>query len=201
MTLRNVFFVVCLFFVSIGHTAAESIDGSIPRPTLDEKLQNFRSDLIKHFSEGNLEGIISLCESDAVVTWQDGTIVEGVEGLKNYYQEKMLGENSPVNKIEFNPQIQSRQIEGNQIISHGKMGDTFHLKMFDSPLEFNSVFTAVLVDKGDSLKLRAAHVSLNAFDNAILKANEIKSMTVTIGGALLSLVIGLFLGRMLKKKA
>ena len=191
------FLTFCFPLICGAETAAseEVATDSAQQVSLDQKLERFRADLQKHFSEKNMEGILSLCEPDVVITWQDGTIVTGPEGIKKYYAEKMMGEKSPVSSIEFKPAVESRQVHGDTVISHGRMGDTFTLKRFSQPLEFNSVFTAVLVDKGDQVKLRAAHLSLDAFDNPILTAQGYGSKLIIGIVGFAALVVGLLLGR------
>ncbi len=78
-----------------------------------------------------------------------------------------------------------------------------HFKLTDGrDLDMNSKFTATLARRGDEWKVSSFHLSVNAFDNSILRLVATKSATWAGGIAgVVALLIGVLIGRAMRRKA
>ncbi len=167
---------------------------------IENELNELRLNMLKAY-EGNIADLLPYLHPDIVVTWQDGEVSKGPDGVKKYYQGKMEGPNRVVAKVTGNPVVEDRRIFGDQIVSFGNMNDTFVLLgKEDEPLQFNSRFSSLVVRHEGKLKLAGMHMSVNAFDNPITDyaAAAVKKLAIFAG--LGALVVGLILGRLTAPK-
>jgi ketosteroid isomerase-like protein len=162
-----------------------------------------RAGLIDSFARGDIDKLVSYLASDVVVTWQNGEVSHGPDGVKAYYLKMMKGDQAKVAKIESDPQVDGRQINGDWAVSYGHMNDRFTLTD-GTVLALNSRFTALISRQGNRWFVNGFHLSVDAFDNPMLGYAEKKSATVAgvgagVGGIVLGLVIGMAMARRRKK--
>ena len=169
-------------------------------PAEDEAaITRLREGLIESFNHGDIDGLISLLDTNVVVTWQNGEVCQGPTAVKSYYERMMKGDKPVVRKVTAAPHILGRQLHGDWGVSWGELNDVFDLTD-GRQLHFNSRFTATIAKRGDRWLVTAYHASINAFDNPVLAlaVKKVASLAV-LGGAVAGLLIGLVLARFLHR--
>ncbi len=162
-------------------------------------LDQLRASLVAAFNKQDIEGTLSNLTPDVTVTWQNGEVNHGPAEVRAYYARMMSGEKRIVREVKCDPKIIGRQMHGDWAVSWGNLNDHFTL-MDGSDLPFYSTFTATTMKSGDRWLVTSFHVSVNAFDNPVLRLAVTKTAWWVGGGALaVGLLGGFLLGR--KKRA
>ena len=164
-------------------------------------IATMRNELIDSFNKADMPRLLSNLDADVVVTWQNGEVSRGPDGVKAYYDKMMTGTNRIVESVHADPKVTDRHVYGDWAVSWGEMNDTF--KLTDGrELPLNSHFTATIARRGDAWKVTSFHLSVDAFDNPILKLAVGKAALWTgIGVGALSLIVGVVIGRIWGRKA
>jgi len=163
-------------------------------------IATMRNELVDSFNKGDYDRLISHLDENVVITWQNAEVCRGPAEVHAYYDKMMTGPNPVVKAVHADPQVDGRHIYGDWAVSYGKMNDHFTLTD-GSELNFDSRFTATIARKGDVWKITAFHLSVNAFDNAILKMAIGKTATwagVIVG--IVALLVGFVIGRVTKQR-
>lgn len=163
-------------------------------------INSLRTELVDSFNKGDLDRLLSHLSPDVVITWQNGEVCRGPEQVRAYYNKMMTGPDKVVASVKSDPQVTDRHIHGDWAVSYGVMNDHFTLTD-GSDIPMNSKFTATIARSGDAWKITSFHLSVNAFDNAILGVAIRKTATwsIIIAG-LLALVVGIVIGRLSKAR-
>jgi ketosteroid isomerase-like protein len=152
-----------------------------------------REGLVASFNRGDMDALLGFCDTNVLVTWQNGEVCEGREAVRAYYEKMMVGPRPIVRKITAEPQVIGRHLQGDWAVSWGKLNDTFELTD-GSKLNLNSHFSATIARRGDRWLVTAYHASVNAFDNPVLSlAMKKVAITAGVGGAITGLIIGMAL--------
>lgn len=164
-------------------------------------IQSLREDLVDSFNKGDIDRLLSHLAPDVVITWQNGEVCRGPEQVRAYYDKMMTGPDRVVVSVESNPQITHRQVYGDWAVSWGLMNDCFRLTD-GSDLDMDSKFTATIARFGDVWKVTSFHLSVNAFDNAILsRAIQRTALWTGVLVGIIALIVGMVLGRWGKRKS
>jgi ketosteroid isomerase-like protein len=165
------------------------------------ELRKVRNEMMEAFKARDIERLLSHLHPNAVVTWQNAEVSHGRDGVKQYYQKMMVGEDSRVKSVTADLAVDDLSIlyGDDTAIAYGTLSENFVLR---SGLSFDlgNRWTATLV-RGDGEWLVAAfHVSTNMFENGLqdrlLQWNTIKSGGIALViGALLGILIKNLLGR------
>lgn len=176
---------------------AVPIMGQTPAKTDDATaaITQLREGLITSFNKGDIDSLLSYLDTDVVVTWQNGEVCRGPEGVRAFYQRMMTGDNRVVREMKCEPEVVGRHVYGDWAVSWGNLHDHFVLND-GSDLPFNSVFTATIAKRGDRWLVIAFHTSVSAFDNPVLSRAEHKvGLWLGLGGAVVGLILGWGLSR------
>lgn len=159
-----------------------------------------RAELIDSFNKGDVNRLLSHLDPDVVIIWQNGEVCRGPEQVRVYYDKMMTGPNRVVASVHADPQVLDRHVYGDWAVSWGLMND--HFTLTDGRgLDMNSKFTATIDRRGDEWKVASFHLSVNAFDNAILRMAERRSITYTaIVAGVVALALGVLVGRFTRRK-
>lgn len=187
-----------LYLVLLGVSLPLFAQAPVIPATLDpaEAIKALREGLITSFNKADIEGLLSHLDTNVVVTWQNGEVSQGRDGVRAYYQRMMKGDKPIVKEVTSNPEIEGRHVYGDWAVSWGNLHDRF-LLTDGSDLPFNTRFTATIAKRGDRWLLTAFHASVNAFDNPVLATATKK---VGIAAALGGLVIGALLALLLRRR-
>jgi ketosteroid isomerase-like protein len=160
-------------------------------------IDELRDGLITSFKKGDVDTLLTFLDPEIVVTWQNGEVVRGPDGVRGFYDRMMRGEEPVVREIQSEPKVLGRQVHGNVAVSWGNLHDRFILTD-GSDLPFQSVFTANVAKRGDRWLVTAFHTSVNAFDNPVL-GYAVKRTALWTG--IITGVIGVLLGFIVSRLA
>lgn len=170
---------------------AEAVAPQARDPIHDELLK-VRTGLIEAYNKNDLEGILSHCHTNVVVTWQNGEVCKGHEEMRKYINRMMTGPDRVVEKLTADPTVDalSTIYHGDTAVSYGRMNDEYTLRD-GMHFKMDSKWSATLVKEGDRWLIANFHASTNAFDNSILRL--VASKTAWWAGGI-GLVAGVVLG-------
>jgi ketosteroid isomerase-like protein len=153
-------------------------------------INSLRTELVDAFNKGDVDRLIAHLDPDIVITWQNGEVSRGPDGVKAYYNKMMTGPDRKVQKLSSEPAVDDRHIYGDWAVSWGNLHDEYTLNDGTS-FKFDSRFTATIARRGAEWKVVAFHASVNAFDNPILKLAAKKVGTMAgVGAGVIGLLIG-----------
>ena len=184
---------------TVPATGAPATGAAGTAPSVEE-INAMRAGLIDAFNKRDVDKLVTFLHPDIVVTWQSGEVTHGIDELKRYYSRMMSGENSVVESVTADPQVDGRTIVDNMAISFGHMNDSFKMR---NGMEFrlDSRFSAWVVKDGDRWVLRGLHLSGNIFDNEIQTAVLRRTMLASGGlTGLAGLIAGWMIGRWMGRK-
>jgi ketosteroid isomerase-like protein len=161
-----------------------------------------RDGLVDAFNKRDVDRVLSYLHPDIVVTWQNGEVSHGREGVRRYYEKMMVGPSSIVVDIKSNPQVESRKVyHGDTSVSYGAMNDWYKLRD-GTEVNLNSRFSALLARQPDGKWLVTGfHASGDAFKGEVHNLYAKKAATKTaLVAAPAGLVLGTIVGWGLKKR-
>src|SRR5688572_22510368 len=71
----------------------------------DAAITKLREGLIESFSKGDIDQLVTYLAPDIVVTWQNGEVSHGPDGVRAYYNKMMAGEDRIVREIKTEPEV------------------------------------------------------------------------------------------------
>jgi ketosteroid isomerase-like protein len=171
-----------------GADAAEQ--GAAADEAVHEELRALRADLVDAIVKKDYERQLTYAHEDVVVTWQNGQVVKGREGLLKFLEE---GESDVFKGYTQPPTPADLSIlyGGDTAISYGT--SVAHYAIAGQEFDLTNHWSATLVKQGDQWKLANYHVSANMLDNPVL--NAATKALYWAGG--IGLVVGLVLGMIL----
>src|SRR5262249_46360749 len=133
------------------------------------ELRALRDRILDSFNRNDLDGLLKNVHPNVVVTWQDGSVSRGHDGIRAYYDRMMKGPQRVVDKVTATADVDELTILHGESsgLAFGKLEQDFALtdgKQF----HLSSRWTADLVREGGRWVLAGLHVSANVFDNPIL---------------------------------
>jgi hypothetical protein len=159
-----------------------------------EELRTLRKEMVESFNKRDISGLLKHVHKDVVITWQNGEVSRGHEGLKKYFDRMLVGDKSVVVDIKADPQLpEVSQLYGGKTptmaVAYGTLND--HYKLRDGKdFKMNSLFSAALVKENGQWWIVDFHASTNVFDNEVLELAVKKTMMYSAGAGL---VVGLVL--------
>jgi ketosteroid isomerase-like protein len=145
--------------------------------------------------------LLSFLHKNVVVTWMDGEVSRGRDGVKAYYDRMMTGDQRVVDSVQINPTVDELSIVygGTTAIAFGSSDDEFKLKR-GLQFKVHSRWTATLVKEQGKWMIAAFHASTSLFDNPLL--NTAKTMIPVAAGiaGLAGLVLGLIVARLMGRR-
>ena len=169
--------------------------------TIHVELRTLRDDLFAAWQKRDIDTLLTHVTPDAVVTWQNGDISRGHEGIRRFYQEMMGGKDSLISDVKSTLKLDELSVLYGQetAIAFGSIHDDISLNHAISrapflsdgkTLSLDSKWTATLVKMNNQWKLASYHVSTDTFSNPIL------AQAISVGKriAILASIAGLVLG-------
>jgi len=166
------------------------------------ELRAVREALIDAFKKRDLDGILKHLHKNVVVTWQNGEVSRGHDGVKAYYDKTMVGDKSIVVDVKAAPEVTELSVlyggeNPHTAVAYGKLSDTYKLRDgMDFPM--NSLWSATLVKEDGRWQIVDYHASTNVFESPVTKIAVQKSMlTAGLAGLGLGAIIGILLAVLL----
>jgi ketosteroid isomerase-like protein len=172
-----------------------------------EELRTLRKAIVESFNKRDIDGLLKHVHKDVVVTWQNGEVSRGHDGVKKYFDRMLVGDKSVVVEIKADPQLpELSSLYGGKTphtaVAYGTLND--HYKLRDGmDFKMNSLFSAVLVKENGQWSIVNFHASTNVFDNEVLHQAIRTTMIYSAGaglvaGLLIATVVCLVVAKMRK---
>src|SRR5215204_2177571 len=84
-----------------------------------EAITRLREGLVNSFNKRDIDGLVAHLDPDVVVTWQNGEVSKGRDGVKAYYQKMMGGDKPTVKSVTATPEVSGRHVYGDWAVSWG----------------------------------------------------------------------------------
>ncbi|MDB6034131.1 MAG: hypothetical protein JWM16_4469 [Verrucomicrobiales bacterium] len=166
----------------------------------DQAITKLRAGLVDSFNKGDIDRMLTWLDTNAVVTWQNGEVCEGPAAVKAYYERMMKGDHPVVSKITADPKVLGRHVQEGWAVSWGNLNDQFVLTD-GRELPLNSRFTATLAKRGDRWLVSAFQVSVNAFDNPIMRSAISKTLKIAgVGGLVVGGIVAAVTMKILRQR-
>jgi ketosteroid isomerase-like protein len=169
-------------------------------PAHDE-LRAVKKGVEEALKKRDIDSLLKYLDNDVVVTWQNAETKRGHEGVKEFNDRMMKGENSVVVSLDSKIDVDDLSILHGRdtAVAFGTLDDHFRLR---DGMEFDlhSRWTATLVKKNDRWLIASVHVGSNIFDNGVLSLALGKS-SLWIGGiaAAVGLLVGIVLALLIRR--
>jgi ketosteroid isomerase-like protein len=212
-------FALCLTLGLFGAAVVAQTPATAPAPAAamspdieatHAALRALRESLLDAWTRRDMDALLAHVDPNVVVTWQNGDVSRGPEGIRKFYNEVMVGPNRLISGISSTLTVDELSIlhGDNTAIAFGSIHDDLTLSRgiaraavlgSGDKFSMDSRWTATIAKKDGQWKLASYHVSVDAFSNSILsKAIAVAKQTAIIagiGGLLLGAIVTWFFMR------
>jgi uncharacterized protein (TIGR02246 family) len=148
-------------------TAARAQDNKKEEPA-HEELRTLRKQLVDAVNKGDMDALLTHLDKDVVVTWMDGRVSRGPQGVKEYIKKMTKGADRKVQSYKTEAEVDElTHLYGDTGIATGKSHDQFVLTD-GRDFATDARWTASLVKSDGQWKVAAFHASTDMFDNPVL---------------------------------
>jgi ketosteroid isomerase-like protein len=151
---------------------------------------------------GDISLLTKHIDEDARVTFLNGEVVTGPQGVQAYFQ-RMVGDdaNAVLSQYETKAAVSDlARFYGDVAVANGTMHDVFTPKA-RGVFEFDSKWSVTFVKKANTWKIVSLHFSTNAFNNALTEElkNKIWQVALMVVLAMMVLMLGVMIWNNRKK--
>jgi len=164
-------------------------------------LRQLKATMTKALNERDLDAIVANVDPNVVFTTMNGDVCRGPEQIRAYF-EKMLTAPGHIVKnvtVSFEADALTTLYGGDTGVAIGSSKDHYELTNGET-FDINGRWTCTMVRNGDRWVIAAFHYSANVFENPIVDGYRKAIWMVGAGAALVALLLGLVLGRILGKR-
>jgi uncharacterized protein (TIGR02246 family) len=189
-------------FLAAGSLAADEAEVKTKEDPVHNELRALRDGVLDAFNKKDVDRLVSYVHKDAVVTWQNGEVSRGKEGIREFYRKMMTGDQRVVESVNATAEVDrlTTLFGDNNGLASGSLAEDF--KLTDGrQFHLDNRWTAHVVKDDGKWQVAGLHVSANVFNNPILEM-AIKKTAWWVGGIALAvgLLLGIVLGRMLGRR-
>lgn len=168
---------------------------------IHDELRRVRDEMLEAWQRRDIDGVLAHVDPAIVVTWQNGEVSRGPDGIRHFYKEMFEGEGSILSNLVSTLKVDDLSIlhGPDTAIAFGSIHDEFTFKRrlastaaigAGNSLALTSRWTATLVRKAGEWKLASYHVSANVF------SNPVQDLAVRASGRL-GAIVGFLVGAVL----
>lgn len=169
-----------------------------PDAATHNALRQLKATMEKALNERDLDTIVANVDPKVVFTTMNGDVCHGPEEIRAYFAKMLTAPDHVVKdvKVSFNVDTLTTLYGGDTGVAVGSSKDHYELMSGDA-FDIQGRWTCTMVKNGDRWVIAAFHYSANVFDNPILDRYRKALWMTGIGVAVIALIAGLLLGRML----
>jgi ketosteroid isomerase-like protein len=171
------------------------------------ELRALRDALLEAWQHRDIDALLNHVAPNVVVTWQNGEVSRGADGLRKFYDEVLTGRDRVVANVASTLKVDELSIlYGNETaIAFGSIHDDLTLNRSiaraaflgaGNVLALDSRWTATLIKIGPEWKVASYHVSTDAFSNPILSRavamGERSAIVAGVGGLIVGGAVAWF---------
>lgn len=145
----------------------------------------------------SLERMAKQMDASATVVWANGEISRGPAEVLAYYERMVKGKDRILSRYTTSAKLNGHARflgDGTVAIADGSMVDEF-TPVSRGVFKLDSKWTMTAAKIDGEWKIVGLHLSSNVFNNPLLDEAKAALMYVGGGGALVGLLLGLFMGR------
>ena len=183
---------VLMVWATVALMPARAQEGKPPlEHPAHEQLRTLRREMVEAINTNDIDALLTHLEADAVVTWMDGSVSRGPQGVREYLEQMTKGENRKVNSHTTEAVVDDlTHLYGDTGVATGNSRDEFILTDGRN-FAVNTRWTATLVKRDGGWKLASFHASTGMFDNPVLRL-AVRQTALWTGG--IAGVVGLVVG-------
>jgi uncharacterized protein (TIGR02246 family) len=163
---------------------------------IHDELRALRDRLLNAVNKRDVNAMVACLTPSVVITWQNGEVVRGPDGLRAYYARMLTGPGHIVESFTTSVNVDELTVlYGDSAgVAFGSAEDHFNLR---GGLDFtlHDRWTATVVKQDGQWRIAAVHISSNVFQNPILAAARRTLMWAAALVGVVGLIVGLLLGR------
>lgn len=162
-----------------------------------QDLRALKDTVMDAFNKRDMDRLASTLDPNVVITWANGEVSRGPEGLMSYFKKMMEGPEKIVDDIRINPDVAELTIihGGDTGIAWGTSDDYYKLAN-GMELRVKGYWSVTLIKAETGWKIASFHSSMNAFENAIVDQIKKTYVWVAIGMLIAGLAFGAFFMRL-----
>lgn len=172
-----------------------------PNAAVHNALRQLKATMQKALNERDLDTIAANVTPDVVFTTMNGDVCRGRDQIRAYFTKMMTAPGHVVKSIttSFDADALTTLYGDDTGVAYGSSHDHYEL-MNGQKFDINGRWTCTMVKQGDKWLIASFHYSANIFDNPI--SNKMRTVLIVAGcvGAAAALLIGMFLGSVMRKK-
>jgi ketosteroid isomerase-like protein len=178
-----------------------------------EELRHVRDEILGAWQRRDIDGVLAHVDPQVVVTWQNGEVSRGPDGIRHFYQEMLEGDGSVLSNLVSTLTVDDLSIlhGPDTAIAFGSIHDEFTFRHplasvaaigAGNTLALTSRWTATLVRKAGEWKLASYHVSANVFSNPVQElAVKASGRVAAIIGFLVGAIVVALIAWRLRRRA
>src|SRR4051794_8515902 len=93
----------------------------------DAEVDALRDQLKTAYQHGDANAMLKYLHPQVVITFPDGTVLEGRDALAGYYDRMLKAPGHRVQSYTSDPVVSHRYVHGDAVVSYGKMNDHYVL--------------------------------------------------------------------------
>jgi ketosteroid isomerase-like protein len=167
---------------------------------IHNELRAMRDVMLKAIETGDVDTQLTLAHPNIVVTWQNGDVTRGHEGLKALLTKMKAEQGKVFLGYKQPPKFAELSIlYGNTAIAFGESIGRYTL--LGKEVELTNKFTATLAKTDGKWLLTSYHVSNNILDNPLLNTAKSALMIVGALAGVVGVIVGFVLAKLMSRKA
>jgi uncharacterized protein (TIGR02246 family) len=181
--------------------AALPLGGQEADAATHNALRQLKATMEKALNARDLDTIVANVDPNVVFTTMNGDVCRGPAQIRAYFAKMLTAPGHIVQdvKVSFDVDALTTLYGGDTGVALGSSKDHYVLTNGDT-FDIRGRWTCTMVRNGDRWVIAAFHYSANVFDNPILDRYRNALWMTGIGAAVVALLVGLLLGRMLFRK-
>jgi ketosteroid isomerase-like protein len=188
---------VFAWLVLLSAISRSSIGMAQESPIHDE-LRKVRDELFAAYEARDIDALLQRVHPEVVATWQNSFRARGHSEVRKFIDDMLSGKQPVVKDVKSTLTVDGLSVlhGDTTAVACGDILDQFSLTS-GSAFELNSKWTASMVKSDGRWQVASFHVSSNIFDNPILGMAQSWLVTVAAIVGVISLMVGLIVGRTL----
>ncbi|MGZ5433052.1 MAG: SgcJ/EcaC family oxidoreductase [Thermoanaerobaculia bacterium] len=185
-----------LLFIAMVPARAQEPDAAV-----HDALRQLKATMEKALNERDLDTIVANVDPNVVFTTMNGDVCRGPGQIRAYFDKMLTAPGHIVKdvKVSFEVDALTTLYGGDTGVALGSSKDHYELTNGDT-FDIDGRWTCTMVRNGDRWVIAAFHYSANVFDNPVVDRYRKAMWMVGIAAAAVALIVGLLLGRLLKRK-
>lgn len=167
-----------------------------------DELRRLKTAMEKALNARDLDTIVANVHPNVVFTTMNGDVCRGPGQIRAYFEKMLTAPGHIVKdvKVSFEVDQLTTLYGGDTGVAYGSSKD--HYELTDGQtFDITGRWTCTMVKSGDRWVIAAFHYSANVFSNPIVDRYKAAIWQAGIAAAVLALIVGFVLGRMLRRRA